>query len=124
MISLPAALQSALTVGGVTKESDTTAAITSVTVDYIGKLLTFTVQQGATAGQVFAPGQYPPSYVFVINLTTGVWFVNGSVLSGTLAGAALTNLQTTFLNLRNTGEAFVLAQNLFPSATQTNWTTV
>lgn len=124
MISLPSAIQTELTVGGVLQELDASAAITNVAVNYLTKQLSFTVQQGTTTGQAFAPGFYPPTFVFRINLLTGFWTVDSSQLTGTLAGAALTSLQTTFLNLRNTGETFVVAQNLFPSATTTAWTSV
>jgi hypothetical protein len=123
-INLPAALQSILTIGGVTVESDNFSAVTAVTVDYLAKTLTFTVKQGTTTGQVFASGQYPPSYVFNINLITGAWTVQGSALTGTLLAAALTNIQTTFLNMRNSMETFAINQNLFPSATATAWTSI
>ena len=123
-ITLPVSLQSILTVGGITQEADNFAAITGVSVDYVSKTLTFNVQQGTTLGQSFSAGQYPPSYIFHINLITGVWRVDGSALAGTLSGASLTNLQTIFLNLRNTGETFVSNQNLFPGATQVAWTSI
>jgi hypothetical protein len=124
MINLPTALQTLLTIGGVNQETDASACVSGVTVNYLTNVLTFLVQQGTVSGQNFAVGQYPPQYQFNINLITGVWTVNGSALTGTLSGAALTNLQATFLSLRNTGEAFVVAQGLFPSATTTAWTTV
>ncbi|SRR5260221_670267 len=123
-ISLPASLQSALTIGGVSIETDAFSAVTSLDVDYVAKTLSFVVKQGTTAGQTFAAGQYPPSYQFNIDLITGIWTVNGSALTGTLLGAALTNLQTTFLNLRNTAENFAVNHNLFPSATLTAWTSI
>jgi hypothetical protein len=123
-ISLPAALQSLLTIGGVNVETDASAAVTNLTVDYVAKTLSFTVKQGTTTGQAFVSGQYPPYYTFHINLLTGVWSVDGSALTGTLAGATLTNVQTIFLNLRNTTETFAVNQNLFPSATAPAWTSI
>lgn len=125
MISLPAALQSALTIGGVNIETDASAAVTSLTVDYVTKTATFTVRQGTTTGQAFAPGQVPPSYVFHINLLTGAWTIDGSALTGTLLPAGLTSTQTTFLNLRNTAETFTVNQGLFPgAAAPTAWTQI
>ena len=123
-INLPAALQSQLTIGGSTIETDASAAVSSITVNYQTKIATITVQQGTVSGSAFSPGQYPPSYQFNVNLTTGVWTVNGSALSGTLTGSNLTNAQTTFMNLRNTEESFAVAQNLFPSATLTAWISI
>jgi hypothetical protein len=41
--------------------------------------------------------------------------------SGALVGAALTNIQTIFKNLRNNVEVFAVNQNLLPGATQVAW---
>lgn len=125
MISLPAALQSLLTIGGVNIETDASAAVTSLSVDYVSKVASFTVRQGTTAVQAFTPGNIPPSNVFHINLLTGAWTCDGSAITGTLLTAALTSIQTTFLNLRNTCENFTVNQNLFPSAAApTAWTSI
>jgi hypothetical protein len=123
-ISLPAALQTILQVGGATVETDAQACVSNVSVNYLTKTLNFTVQQGTTTGQAFSVGQFPPLYAFNINLTSGVWTVSGSALTGTLSGTPLANLQATFLSLRNTGETFVVAQGLLPAATVTAWTVV
>src|ERR1700679_3688071 len=77
MLSLPAALQSVFSLGGVTLETDASAAVTDINVDYRTKILTMTIQQGTTTGQSFAPGQYPSQYQLMVNMVTGVWFVNG-----------------------------------------------
>jgi hypothetical protein len=123
-ITLPADLQSALTIGGINVETDNFAAVTVVDVNYQTKILTMTVQQGTTTGQVFAPGQYPPSYVFVINMVTGVWYINGTNLGGTFTGPSIAAISALFLPLRNSGEQFVLQVNLFPSATAVAWTQI
>jgi hypothetical protein len=124
MITLPAALISVFQQGGVTIETDATAAVTAIAVDYRTKILTMTIQQGTTTGQAFAPGQYPSQYSLVVNMVTGVWFVNGSSLSGTFNGASISAISAIFLPLRNSGEAFVIQIALFPAATETNWTQI
>lgn len=123
-ITLPAALQSVFQIGGVTIETDAFAAVTEIDIDYQNKILTMTVQQGTTSGQLFSPGQYPPVYRFVINMVTGVWFVNGTSLGGTFTSQSIAAISALFLPLRNSGEQFVLQVNLFPSATQVPWTQI
>lgn len=125
MISLPAALQSLLTIGGVNIETDASAAVTSLTVDYVSKTATFTVRQGTATAQTFAPGNVPPSNIFHVNLLTGAWTCDGSAITGTLLPAGLASIQTTFLNLRNTCETFTVNQNLFSgAAAPTAWTSI
>lgn len=120
-ITLPASLISQLVIGGATVETDPNSAVTELHADYVTNTLRFTVKGGTTSGASFAPGQIAPTYEFVINGITGVWFVNGSSISGTLSGAALTNIQTIFKNLRNNAENFAVNQNLLPGATQVPW---
>src|SRR5882724_8821678 len=98
-ITLPANLISSLVVGGVTIENDVNAAVVSLSADYVNNVLVFNIVQGVTSGQKFAPGTIGPGYQFVIDAVTGKWTVSGTTLSGTLAGAALTNIQTIFKNL-------------------------
>lgn len=119
-ITLPASLISSLVIGGVTQESDPNMAVTQLHADYVSNILKFTIQPGTTSG-AFTPGTLPPTYEFVIDGITGKWFVNGSTLTGTLAGAALTNIQTIFKNLRNNAETFAVNQNLLPGASQVAW---
>jgi hypothetical protein len=124
MLSLPAALQSLFQVGGVTVETDASAAVTVIDINYQTKILTMTVQQGTVTGQVFAPGQFPSQYQVVINMVTGVWFVNGSSLSGTFTAPSIAAISALFLPIRNSGEQFVIPLNLFPAATYTLWTQI
>lgn len=123
-INLPLALQSTFSIPGVGSESDVNAAVTSVAVNYLTGILSITVQQGSTSGQNFSPGQYPPSYIFNVNLITGNWMCNGTALSGTLSGTPFATNQAAFLNMLNMCETFALAQGLFPAATTTAWTSL
>ncbi len=124
-INLPASLQSALTIGGVNVETDAFASITAIDIDFLSKTVTISVQQGTTSGQTFTVGQVPPAYKISINLLTGAWSVNNANnSSGTLSGAVLTNLQNTFLNMRNATENFAVNQGIFPGATVTGWTQI
>lgn len=120
-ITLPASLISSLVIGGVTQETDTNYAVVSLAADYVANVLRFTLKGGVTSGNNFAPSVVPPIYEFVIDAITGKWFVNGSAITGTLAGAALTSIQTIFKNLRNNAETFALNQNLLPGASQVAW---
>jgi hypothetical protein len=124
MINLPAALQTVLTVGGFSTETDATASVTGLTIDWLSKKVTMNVQQGTTTGQVFAPGQFPSSYQIVVNLVTGGWFINGSALFGTFDGATLASLVAIFLPLRNSMENLTVQVGLFPAATETDWTSI
>lgn len=120
-ITLPASLVSSLVIGGVVQETDPNSAVISLTADYVTSTLRFTLKGGTTNGVNFVPGSVAPLYEFVINGVTGAWFVNGSAISGTLAGAALTSIQTIFKNLRNNAETFAVNQNLYPGASQVAW---
>lgn len=120
-ITLPASLISSLVIGGVTVEIDPNAAVTALHVDYVNNVIRFNVKGGTTNGANFSAGQVAPVYEFVIDGITGIWQVNGSAISGTLSGAALTSIQTLFKNLRNSTETFAVNQNLYPGATQVAW---
>jgi hypothetical protein len=120
-ITLPASLISSLVIGGVIVESDPNDAVTSLMADYVTNVLRFTIKGGTTTGAAFAPGQVATTYEFVIDALTGKWFVNGSAITGTLSGVALTSIQTTFKNLRNSAETLAVNQNLLPGATQVPW---
>lgn len=120
-ITLPSNLISSLVIGGVTQETDGFAAVTDLHADYLGGILRFRVTQGTTSGQTFSVGNIAPTYEFIVDSVSGKWFVNGSAISGTLAGAALTSIQNIFKNLRNSAETFAVNQNLFPGASQVAW---
>lgn len=121
-ITLAASQVSSMVVGGVTVESDANYAVTSVVADYVSNELRVGLKGGTTTGQSFAPGQIPPTYDIIINGVTGAWRITGTNLSGVLAGAALTNIQTIFKTLRNNAETFAVNQNLFPGASLVAWT--
>ena|ERR1700692_136419 len=124
MISLPVALQTVLTIGGVNVETDASAVVTSIHIDYVSKVMTMNIAQGTVVGQTFTQGQYPPTYQFIVNMVTGIWSFNGTNLSGTFNAQSIAAISALFLPLRNQGETFVMQQNLFPSSTQTAWTTI
>lgn len=121
-ITLAVNLISSLVVGGATVETDAQAAVTSLSADYVNNVLVFNITQGTTTGQKFVPGTIGPSYQFTIDAITGRWTVTGSSISGTLAGAALTNIQNIFKTLRNNAETFAVNQNLLPGSSQVAWT--
>lgn len=121
-ITLPAGLTSSLVVGGVTQETDAFAAVCDLRADYLTNQLRFRVLQGTTSGQTFSVGGITPSYEVTIDCVTGKWTISNSALTGTLGGAALTSIQNIFKTLRNNAETFVVNQNLFPGASQVNWT--
>jgi len=120
----------AFTIAGVT-ETDTIGAATSLTQDFQGMTYTAVYKIGtALAGSPLALNQgaaalangYTLTVIF--NLNTGVWtYTYGGVSGGgTLTGASLTALQTTFIAARNAIEADVsVAGGLMPG-TQVNWT--
>ena len=121
-ISLPAAIQTIVNVGGVVIETASHASVTAITIDYVAQALICTVKQGMTTGQKFSPGRFPPVFTFTINYITGAWLTS-SGLSGTASPVALATMKTVFLSFRNSAEVFAVGQTgLFPGASHVPWT--
>lgn len=112
--------QLTLAAGGVTQETDAAGAATYMEVSWPNSVRLF-FRTGNVAGGVFTPGASIGTTVQVfIDLSTGSWTsTNG--LSGTLGGAALTNLQTTVKGWRNASENFAVNNNVVPGS-QVAWT--
>jgi hypothetical protein len=114
--------QTTYSVGGSTTETNSASGVNLFQVDYLHPALSFTIQKGTVAGQVLNPGAHARSedVQISINLTTGFWSsTNGA--SGTLSGAALTNVQTTLKNLRNSMETFAVNNAATDPGTQVAW---
>ena|ERR1700733_12028130 len=119
-ITLNAAAVTTLTVGGVTKETDNADALIGVVIDYKNNNVTFTIQGGSVAGQVFTPGSNGDNIQITIDMVLGKWNSSNG-LSGTLSGAALTALHNSITTFRNQGETFATA-NAIIAGTQVAWT--
>jgi hypothetical protein len=120
----------AFTINGVT-ENDTIGAATSLMQDFQAMTYTAVYKIGtALSGSPLALNQGPNALTngyfltVVFNLNTGVWTYTYGSLSGggTLAGAALTTLQNTFIANRNAMEANVSVSGGLLPGTQVNWT--
>ena len=117
------------TIAGVT-ENDTIGAAVSLLQDFQGMTYTAVYKVGtALSGTPLALNQGAAAlangYVLtvVFNLNTGVWTYTYGPNSGggTVIGAALTALQTTFIASRNAIEADVSVSGGLLPGTQVNW---
>lgn len=119
-ITLTAAEVNALVIGGATVETDSSAAVTNMVLDFVANLATFQVLKGTTAGQTFTPGQLQQgSFSVTVNLVTGAWQTGAQ--SGTLSPAALTAALLSILTLRNSAES--LANSVVLNGTLVPWNT-
>ena len=104
-------LTNAVTVtDGVTvTETDASAAITFVYVDFINQSLGIVMQNGTVSGSSFTPGVLVPNQLQVtMDLTTGNWTTT-SGLTGTANPGTLAAQVAQFTASRNGGEQFLLS---------------
>jgi len=119
MITLAAGQIQTVTVGGVTTETDAQGAAQVMQVNMNGPDITVTLAKGTVAGNALNEGTNT-RVVVQISGSTGFW-QSSNGLSGTLTGAALTNVQTMVKGWRNTIETFAVNNNIMPG-TQVAWT--
>jgi hypothetical protein len=117
-ITLAASQIATVTVGGVTVETDAQGAATRMEVEFGGPFVRVTLRKGTVSGSNFVSGTQG-DVVITIDLGTGNWSASNGP-SGTLSGAALTNLQNTVKGWRNSIETFSVNQNILPG-TQVAW---
>lgn len=119
----------AFTINGVT-ETDTIGAAISLMQDFQAMTYTAVYKIGtALNGNPLALNQGPAAaangYVLTVffNLNTGVWTYTYGPLSGggTVSGAQLTALQTTFIANRNTLESYVSVSGGLMPGTIVTW---
>jgi hypothetical protein len=123
MISLPTAIQTIVTRGGVSVETNAAASVTEISIDFVNKQVTCFLKQGSVSGQNFSAGQFPPVLHFTINYSTGVW-TTSTGLTGQATSAQLASIRANFLGLRNIAEAFTVnISGMLPGSAQTVWTT-
>lgn len=112
-------------VSGSIAESDSQGGVTSYTVDFNNNSVTFNLVLGSVSGQSVIPGPVAAaagkSVTVTVNMTTGAW-TSSNGLSGTLSGAAFTNIVAAFKSIRNQMETFASgASGIMPGA-QVAWT--
>jgi len=107
----------------VTVETHDTAAVISVTTDYVANVMVFVIQYGTPSSNSFAPGPRPgpqtAPVTVTVNLGTGAW-QSSNGLSGTIT-AALATINTNTKNLRNVLETVTNAQAII-TGTVVAWT--
>jgi hypothetical protein len=119
-ITLNAAAITALTVGGVTKETDNSDVMINTIINYTNNNVTFNIQGGTVAGQVFTPGSNGDNIQITIDTVLGKWNSSNG-MSGTLNAAAILALHNAITTFRNQGETFATA-NAIINGTQVAWT--
>lgn len=108
---MPITLTNPVTVteGETVEESDLSAAITFVWIDFVNQELCITVENGTVSGSTFTSGVEIPVVVqLTMDLTTGDWTTTNG-LSGTANPAVLAAQIAQFTTSRNNGEQFMLA---------------
>ena len=119
-----------VSIGGVQVENDTNGAMTSLSVDFIGRTYTATFQVGTLVSNP-TPNLNPgaqgtiqnQTIIITVNMLTGAWSDNHGH-GGTIPGATLAPINSDFLGDRNIGESFMsVAGGLMPG-TFTLWTQI
>jgi hypothetical protein len=101
--------QVVVTAGETVTETNASAAITFVYIDFINQLLGITMQNGTVSGSSFIPGADVPNEVqLIMNLVSGNWTTTNG-LSGTANPIVLAAQVAQFKTSRNSGEQFMLA---------------
>ena len=104
-----------VSIGGSTVESDANAAATYMEVSFPNSVRLF-FDYGTTVGQAFTSGTRVGRVEVIIDLITGDWKASNGT-SGTMGGAALTNLNSTVRGWRNSAESFAVNNSIIPGAT-------
>lgn len=125
-----------VSINGTQVESDTAGACVSSSVDYLGKIMTYTYKVGTFTASppTFNVGPYsqnPPSQNIVVsvyvgsttgNQTFGQWWLNGNLQPTIIATASLTASTAQLLSNRNTAENFASVSGGLMPGTQVPWT--
>lgn len=117
-ITMTAGQVQSYAVGGVTQETNDTAAAAEMSLLWPNNVLVLRYQFGS-GGNSFVQSQHLPSLTITINLSNGNWTTSDG-RSGTLNANQLTNIQTTTKGWRNTAETFAINQSLV-GGTQNAW---
>lgn len=112
-------------------ENDTVGAMTSTSIDFIGRTQTTTFQIGTLVNNPTSNLNAGPqaqlqnqNYTIIVHMDTGAWSDNHGH-SGTIApGTILTNIQTSAVSSRNTGESFMAVPGGLMPGTIVPWTQV
>lgn len=135
-MSIALTTQYTVAIGGVQVEDDTTGACTSMSMDYLARMMTYVFKVGTltgspsnlnvgpyaqTNGQTITVAVYVGANISG-GLQTGNWFLNGVLQASVIASGTINPIITQLLANRNTAEGFVaVAGGLMPGTT-TNWT--
>ena len=123
-----------VSVNGTQVEDDTIGAVTSISIDYIGCLLTVVYKIGTLIGSpsTFNAGPYAQlngktiTVIVYIGPTTasqtyGMWWLNGALQSSIVPSASLTNTISTAISWWNTAESFASVSGGLLPGTQVAW---
>jgi len=121
-------------IGGTQVENDTVGACTSMSMDYLARILTYTFKVGTLTGSPVnlnvgplaqTNGQTVVVSVYVGPTTTtqtfGQWSLNGVLQGSIVPSATLNPIVTQLLANRNTAETFVAVANGLMPGTQVAW---
>ena len=109
-----------VSINGVSIENDTIGGCTGFLVDFLGNQVTFNLVTGTILNGNINAGNYGTRVSVTVNMTTGQWAsTNG--LSGTLAGANLTNIVNQFRSDRNLMETFAAGGSGILPGAQVTW---
>ncbi len=126
-------------INGTQVEDDTIGACTSMSMDYLANMMTYTFKKGTLTGSpanlnVGPYSQNPPSQNVVVTvymgstnengngLTAGQWWLNGVLQSTDISNTILSPIITQLLANRNTAEGFVAVSGGLMPGSVTNWT--
>lgn len=117
-------------------EDDTTGACTSMSMDYLARMMNYTFKIGTLTGSpsnlnvgpyAQTNGQTISVNVYVGpniagGLQTGTWFLNGVQQAAVIPSGTINPIITQLLTNRNTAEGFVAVSGGLLPGVVTNWT--
>jgi hypothetical protein len=123
-----------VSIGGSQVENDISGDCTSMSMDYLARILTYTFKVGTLTGSPVnlnvgpyaqLQGQVVTVMVYVGSTNTtqtfGQWWLNGTLQGTIIASATLNPIVTQLLANRNTAEGFVAVSGGLLPGTTTAW---
>lgn len=108
-------------IGGVAVETNASAALIGMSVDYNAGMMTWTFTTGTVTNGSITPGAHSTLKTVTLNLSTGTWQSIQDGTTGTVQAAGLSLLVSSLKNARNGIEQAAIVQGIY-SGTPVVWT--
>jgi hypothetical protein len=120
-VTLNASAVETHSIGGQVVETNSQGAVSFLSIDFNGNILTLNTVMGSLSGNNLTPGAHSSQdFSLSINLSSGAWTNNLTAATGTLAPTALSSLVSVLKGLRNNAENFLVNQGMI-AGVQVPW---